>query len=64
MLTILLAVGLPATALAAIAFVQNLGTAQGFGIAALNIVTTGAVAAGDSIVVSVAYNNATNVPSP
>ena len=60
----LLAVGSPATALAAIAFVQNLGTAQGQAVAALNIVTTGPVAAGDSIVVSVAYDNGTNNPSP
>src|SRR5215204_5877617 len=64
LLTILLAVGRPATALAAIAFVQNLGTAQGQNLAALNIVTTGAVTAGDSIVVSIAYTNGTNNPSP
>jgi hypothetical protein len=40
LLALVLAVGTPATALAAIAFVQNLGTAQGQAVAALNIVTT------------------------
>jgi hypothetical protein len=62
LLAIAVAVGQPTTALAAITFIGNLGTAQGAAVSVVNLPSVLTVPAGNSIVVSFAYKHGVNTP--
>ncbi|HEY7067437.1 MAG TPA: hypothetical protein VII06_38630 [Chloroflexota bacterium] len=65
LLALVVALSQPTSALATIAFLANLGTAgSGVPVTSLTINSAAAVPAGSTIIVSIAYSNGTNVPSP
>src|SRR5690349_15320797 len=65
LLAIAVAIGQPTSALATITFLANLGTAgSGVPVTSLTINSASAVPVGNTIIVSIAYSNGTNVPAP